>query len=31
MREFTSGKELVKRNSGRNGGRGFVKRGKHGG
>lgn len=30
MREFTSGKELVKRDGGRNDGRGFVKRGEHG-
>ena len=29
--EFTSGKELVKRDNGRNDGRGFVKRGEHGG
>ena len=29
--EFTSGKELVKRDGGRNDGRGFVKRGEHGG
>lgn len=31
MREFTSGEELVKRDGGRNYGRGFVKRGEHGG
>ena len=31
MRKFTSGKELVKRDDGRNDGRGFVKRGEHGG
>ena len=31
MRDFTSGKELVKRDGGRNDGRGFVKRGEHGG
>lgn len=31
MRKFTSGKELVKRDGGRNDGRGFVKRGEHGG
>lgn len=30
MREFTSGKELVKRDDGRNDGRGFVKRSEHG-
>lgn len=31
MREFTSGEELVKRDGGRNDGRGFVKRSEHGG
>jgi hypothetical protein len=31
LREFTSGEELVKRDGGRNDGRGFVKRSEHGG
>lgn len=31
MREFTSGEELIKRDGGRNDGRGFVKRSEHGG
>ena len=31
MRKFTSGNELVERDGGRNGGRGFVERGEHGG
>ena len=31
MRKFTSGNELIKRDGGRNDGRGFVKRGEHGG
>ena len=31
MRKFTSGNELVEGEGGRNGGRGFVERGEHGG
>lgn len=31
MRKFTSGNELVEGDGGRNGGRGFIERGEHGG
>ena len=31
MRKFTSGNELIEGDGGRNGGRGFVERGEHGG